>query len=369
MDCSFGQFDQIPKTLPRNTTSLVMKGNILLSILRNLSFADPDENFTMSSLENLDLSDCKLYKIDGLAFYGLNYLKSLFLNNNWLMAVDIAQPKALLPFKDSLKTLDIRENRMCYPLDNDMDEFLGILTNLEDLTMDICNPGEGNLGPGLSNLLSLQKLHLIYAPGGISNISTGMFDAVKDRLIELKLEPSGDDRQINTYNTVSKPVMISMGAFEFTNLTVLDLSWTYLGPGLGQILSQLGNCPIEKLVLDHVGIYTSSYLDINRFSKNLRNLRYLSLAQNAIGGLTVSPLNIEVISYAQNIFTPYQKYVMMLQLPLFHNLRGFNISYQQTGPDYPQCSKQVCELGTGEYETVPENLEWIDVSNPPLGKC
>ncbi len=366
MDCSNCNFKQIPSTLPGNTTSLIMKGNTI-GILRNFSFVDLAGNFSMSNLEKLDLSNCGLYYIENLALYGLSHLKSLTLSNNRLMASRIAEPRVLHPIRESLTKLDIARNAMCYvdPDRHYMDDFLSNLTNLEDLTIDICG---GKLGQGFSKLLSLKRLHLFYSPSGVSHISSDMFDAVKERLIELKLEPSPSELQWSTYNVISRPLTISKGAFEFSKLTVLDLSWTYLGPDAGLILTQLGNCPVEKLFLDHVGIYSSSYLDMNRYSRNLTNLRYISLEGNAIGGITVSPYRIEVISYAQNIFTPYLKYVMMLQLPLFYNMKGFNISYQQAGPDYPQYSKDVCKLATyvSEYENIPQNLEWIDVSHQGL---
>ncbi len=342
-----------------------MGGNDL-NTLTNFSFADPNGTYSLSDLKTLDLTSCRLIRIEIMAFHGLQKLKYLILQSN-TFAGDMLTPNTLLPIQKSLVKLDISQN---LEFNNYLlDAFFETLTNLEEIVLDF---SKNNLRPALSKLLSLRRLHLVYSVNGYTeHLSYNMLDAVKGQLVELKLGPLLNDRPTQTYSRTSRRLTIAPAAFlYFSHLAVLDLSWTYLGTDLKEILSLLLNyrenyvcdSTVEKLLLDHVGLYSDTLIDSNMGS--LVNLRYLSFAGNALEGIIFLPQNIEVVNLAHNLYTPYVKLSMTAQIPTIPYLREFNISYQlASGTDELQCGKDysICELNM-----LPQSLEWIDVSDHGL---
>lgn len=297
-DCSNHGYRVVPTHIPHNVTILDLSGN-RLTLLCNNTF------MSLVNLHTLYLALSRVTHIDVNAFYGLQRLRNLNLESNYL---DVKSLKlGVFERIPNLVSMDLSHN--LFHISNGYpDKVLSVLSKLQSLTIN----GMDNVsfGGGFESLLSLNSL--ILSPCNIQRLTNGTFPAfTKIPIQQLTLECTIKQVEVgaleplksvktlriinNIYIRVSDLVNI-LGVYKDKNMTLIGFSNNYrikTGPDVltPEHFSILGQICVKEIDISNNQISIIRFGSISRI-KYKHCLEVLNMAHNIIYGDLGSALEL-----------------------------------------------------------------------------
>ena len=289
-DCSNHGYRVVPTHIPHNVTILDLSGN-RLTLLCNNTF------MSLVNLHTLYLALSRVTYIDVNAFYGLQRLRNLNLESNYL---DVKSLKlGVFERIPNLVSMDLSHN--LFHISNGYpDKVLSVLSKLQSLTIN----GMDNVsfGGGFESLLSLNSL--ILSPCNIQRLTNGTFSAfTKIPIQQLTLECTIKQvevgaleplksvktlRIINNLNIRVSDLVNILGVYKDKNMTLIDFSRNYrtrTGPDVltPEHFSIIGQICVKEIDMSKNQISIIRFGSISRI-KYKHCLEVLNMSQNIIYG-------------------------------------------------------------------------------------